>query len=122
MLVGHATRLAQFLVADEKEYIADVRLGAATRTYDAASLDATAIRCPMVDERWSMRAELERVLDGFRGTFLQTPPPFSAKKVAGVRSYEHARNDRAVELEPVSVTVRELQVLYPSNIDHRTSN
>src|SRR3954471_9190293 len=38
LLVGHATRLAQFLVADEKEYIADIRLGVATPTYDAQSL------------------------------------------------------------------------------------
>src|SRR5215510_6098717 len=39
LLVGHATRLSQFLVSDEKEYIADIRLGVATPTYDAASLD-----------------------------------------------------------------------------------
>src|SRR3954471_22608911 len=51
LLVGHATRLSQFLVTDEKEYLADVRLGAATRTYDAASLDETAIRCPTSDVR-----------------------------------------------------------------------
>jgi tRNA pseudouridine55 synthase len=122
LLVGHATRLSQFLVTDEKEYVADIRLGTATRTYDAASLDETATRCPMPDDRWSISAELEPVLDRFRGTFLQTPPAFSAKKVAGVRAYTHARNDRDVELEPVPVTVRELQVLYPSNIEHRTSD
>src|ERR671912_1484485 len=52
MLVGHATRLAQFLVADEKEYIADIRLGIATPTYDAASLDETAVRWAMDDGRW----------------------------------------------------------------------
>jgi tRNA pseudouridine55 synthase len=122
LLVGHATRLSRFLVTDEKEYIADVRLGVATRTYDAASLDETATRCPMPDDRWSIPTELEPVLDRFRGNFLQTPPAFSAKKVAGVRAYEHARHDREVELEPVPVTVRELQVLYPSTIDHRPSN
>ena len=38
LLVGHATRLAQFLVTDEKEYIADVRLGQSTPTYDAQGL------------------------------------------------------------------------------------
>jgi len=38
ILVGHATRLSQFLLADDKEYLADVRLGIATPTYDSQSL------------------------------------------------------------------------------------
>ena len=122
MLVGPATRLSQFLVSDEKEYIADVRLGVATRTYDAASLDETAVRYPIADGRWSMPAELETILDRFRGTFLQTPPAFSAKKVAGVRAYEHARQDQKVELEAVPVTVRELQVVPASDIAYRLSD
>src|SRR6188474_660883 len=70
LLVGHATRLSQFLVTDDKEYIADVRLGAATPTYDAASLDA-AVRSPLSAVRYPPEAELEAVLDDFRGTFLQ---------------------------------------------------
>ena len=121
LLVGHATRLAQFLVSDVKEYIADIRLGVATRTYDAASLDETAVRWAMADGRWPMGAELESALERFRGSFLQTPPPFSAKKIEGKRAYEMARRDEAVALEPVPVTVRELQLLDPSAIDHRPS-
>ena len=144
VLVGHATRLAQFLVADEKEYIADVRLGVSTPTYDAASLDAggqTGVRLGSdwgqtgvrVGSEWGQTrvggvsdpgltpAAVERVLDGFRGTFLQTPPPFSAKKVAGVRAYEKARKDEPIELKPVHVTVRELEVLDTSPIGHRPS-
>jgi tRNA pseudouridine55 synthase len=121
MLVGPATRLSQFLVSDEKEYIADVRLGVATATYDAASLP-DGVRYPITDSRWSMPAELEAILDRFRGTFLQTPPAFSAKKVAGVRAYEHARQDQKVELEAVSVTVRELQVIPASDIGYRLSD
>ena len=120
LLVGQATRLAQFLVADEKEYIADVRLGIATPTYDAQSL-ADGVRWPVADGRWPMDVELESVLTTFRGTFLQTPPPFSAKKVEGVRAYEKARKDESVELKPVEVTVRELDVLDTSTIDHRPS-
>ena len=121
MLVGHATRLAQFLVADEKEYIADVRLGTATRTYDAASLDETAIRCPMDDVRWPMRDDVVRVLPDFLGTFPQLPPAYSAKKVNGIRAYEKARRDEPVDLKPVSVTVRELELLDTSAIGHRPS-
>jgi tRNA pseudouridine55 synthase len=116
LLVGPATRLAQFLVTDEKEYIADVRLGVATPTYDAQSL-AEAERS-LADGTNAMAtlpsvAEVERALDRFRGTFLQTPPPFSAKKVDGVRAYAKARQNQAVDLEAVEVTVRELELLVP---------
>jgi len=111
LLVGRATRIAQYLASDEKEYLADVRLGISTPTYDAQSLPAggtltvrdmrgTNGQCPPV---------LARALQRFRGTFLQTPPPHSAKKVAGRRAYEHARNDQAVELRPVEVTVSTLE-------------
>jgi len=121
MLVGHATRLAQFLVADEKEYIADIRLGVATRTYDAASLDETAVRWAMGDGRWPMRSEVERILPDFLGTFPQLPPAYSAKKVGGRRAYELARKNADVDLKPVEVTVRELELLDTSAIAHRPS-
>src|SRR6185369_5637273 len=48
LLVGHATRLSQFLVTDEKEYLADIRLGRSTPTYDAQGLEA---RDAMREER-----------------------------------------------------------------------
>jgi tRNA pseudouridine55 synthase len=124
LLVGHATRLSRFLVADEKEYVADVRLGIATPTYDAQSLgealgpkaEADPIRVPPDD--------LARALARFRGTFRQTPPPFSAKKVGGTRAYAKARRNEAVELEPVDVTVHELELLDPpaSNLQLPASN
>lgn len=108
VLVGSATRLAQFLGADEKEYLADVRIGVATATYDAASLHDSA----PVAGGWTRDAPaIGEVLSRFRGTFLQTPPPYSAKKVGSVPAYERARKNQGVELTPVEVTVRELEVL-----------
>jgi tRNA pseudouridine55 synthase len=117
ILVGPATRTAQFLAADEKEYIADVRLGVSTPTYDAASL-ANGVRYPIADIRYPTDMELEAVLARFRGSFLQTPPPFSAKKIASVPAYEKARKNQPVDLKPVPVTVRELEVLDASDIGH----
>ena len=108
LVIGRATRLAQFLSSDEKEYLATVRLGMSTPTYDAEGLDA------IDDVRLKpdiSRDEIERVLDHFRGTYLQTPPPYSAKKVAGVPAYQHARKDRAVDLKAVEVTVSTLEVV-----------
>ncbi len=98
-------------------------------------------RRPMMPRRWGRSedggwrvesgtsgADLETVLAGFRGTFLQMPPPYSAKKIASVPAYEKARKNQQVDLKPVPVTVRELQVLSvssiadrPSPIDHRPS-
>jgi tRNA pseudouridine55 synthase len=112
VLVGSATRLARFLAADEKEYIADVRLGMATPTYDAASLADGVRRSD--DGPWPTDTKLEAVLQKFRGSFLQMPPPYSAKKVASVPAYEKARKNQQVELKPVSVTVRTLEILRSS--------
>src|SRR5262249_31755410 len=106
---------------DEKEYIADVRLGVATPTYDATSL-ADGVRWPMTDGRWPIEVELDAVLRRFRGSFLQAPPPFSAKKIAGVPAHEKARRNQELELKPVPVTVRELEVLPASDITYPTSD
>jgi tRNA pseudouridine55 synthase len=111
LLVGRATRLSQFLVLDEKEYVADVRLGLSTPTYDAEGLEAGGGEEPGGIRPQPDAAAIDRALEAFRGTFLQTPPPFSAKKVAGRRAYEHARRQEPVELAPVQVTVRELERL-----------
>jgi len=117
LLVGQATRLAQFLSGNDKEYVADVRLGLSTPTYDAASLEAGGAgrkgRDAERKARDVRREEIAEVLTRFRGTFLQTPPPFSAKKIASVPAYEKARKNQAVELTPVEVTVRDLELLEP---------
>jgi tRNA pseudouridine55 synthase len=112
VLVGAATRMAQFLAADEKEYVADVRLGIATASYDAASLPPD-VRYPVAGIRYPSPAEVEAALAKFRGRFLQLPPAFSAKKVAGVAAYEKARRNEPVELRPVPVTVHTLERLDP---------
>ena len=128
LLVGQATRCAQVLAADEKEYLADIRLGEATATYDAQGIEArgasSEVRMPpnITDD------QIQGVLQQFRGTFLQVPPPYSAKKVDGVRAYKKARKHEDVDLNPVEVTVRELEVLTsaqdasrPSPLAPRTS-
>jgi tRNA pseudouridine55 synthase len=104
LVVGRATRLASLLSGDDKEYAAGIRLGLATDTYDAAGLATR----PSEPPPGIGRAEIEAVLDQFRGTFDQMPPPFSAKKIGGVRAYELARRRTAVQPASVSVTVRDL--------------
>jgi len=123
VLVGSATRVAQFLAADEKEYIADVRLGLATPTYDRASIDAALAAVGSRREEAGRSAEeIDAVLARFRGTFQQMPPPYSAKKIASVPAYEKARRNQPVELRPVEVSVRRLEIISTSGLGLRDSH
>ena len=83
LVVGRATRLARFLSGSDKSYEAEVRLGVATDTDDAEGLPVGEAH----SASWPTRDVIDRALDSFRGQFAQTPPAFSAKKVAGRRSY-----------------------------------
>jgi tRNA pseudouridine55 synthase len=116
LVLGRATRLARFLSASAKGYDAIVRLGTETDSYDAAGQPVgECYEGPMPD-----RATIDGALASFHGTFLQQPPIFSAKKIAGVRSHALARQQRARRApsvpaepasKPVSVNVRDLQLV-----------
>jgi tRNA pseudouridine55 synthase len=106
LLIGRATRLAQFFSAGEKKYDARIRFGWATDTYDREGEPASERVAPDFT-----RDQLEDALESFRGSFLQAPPPFSAKKVAGTPAYRLARKHVAVELRPVEVQVFGLDLL-----------
>jgi tRNA pseudouridine55 synthase len=103
LLVGRATRIAQYIEAGEKEYRAVMRLGTTTDTLDAEGrvLETRTYAPPA-------REEILRVMRGFTGEILQCPPAYSAVKVAGVASYRLARQGRAKPNKPRPVTVREI--------------
>jgi tRNA pseudouridine55 synthase len=109
LVVGRATRLAQFMSSATKEYLAGVRFGATSPTFDADGL-TTPTRDPNEDLGVDA-AIVESNLEHFRGSYLQTPPPFSAKKVDGVPAYKRARANQPVELKPVPVTVSALELV-----------
>src|SRR2546421_4324184 len=79
LVIGKATRLAQFLSASDKTYEAVVRLGVATDTADAGGEPITT----RFEGTLPAREAIDRALEAFRGTFLQQPPAFSAKKIGG---------------------------------------
>ncbi len=106
LVLGRLTRLAQFYTASEKGYEGDIRLGFATDTYDSQgepTEDARSIQVSL--------EELRHTAKQFQGLIQQVPPPFSAKKVAGVPAYKLARNHREVELKPVTVEIKEFEIL-----------
>lgn len=114
LVLGRATRLAQFYTRSDKIYEGVVRFGWSTDTYDRAGEPTSGKTEARLDAR-----ELERLLERFRGEFLQTPPPVSAKKVGGRRAYELARKSVAVELEPVKVHMYELTLVEVNGPDAR---
>ena len=109
-LVGRATRLARFVEAQAKTYLAEARLGFATDTDDATGTPLGAPVPVRVSER-----EVRAALEGFRGAQSQRPPAFSAKHVGGERSYRLARRGAAVELPAVPVDVSEVELLELAN-------
>lgn len=116
LVVGRATRLASLLTGAEKEYVARVAFGASTETYDAERVpEGQGARVPGGQEedaevRLPEHAQITEALVGFRGTYSQMPPPFSAKKIAGTPAYKLARQQKPVELKPVQVTVTDLEL------------
>jgi len=106
LVIGRATRLAQFYTRNDKTYEGVVHFGFSTNTYDAAGQRTSDEVAIALDP-----PELEPVLDRFRGAFEQVPPPVSAKKVGGRPAYELARKQQAVELKPVPVEVYSLELL-----------
>ena len=106
MLVGKATRLAQFVDKAAKEYVAEIRFGFATDTGDLTGTPIGNEETPQLS-----RAAIERVLPKFRGEIEQVPPMYSAKKVGGKKLYELARKGETVERKPFLAKVHELQLL-----------
>jgi tRNA pseudouridine55 synthase len=111
ILIGRATRLAQFLSGAEKEYEAVVRLGFATDTGDLTGVAIEAAHAKAQRPRSFRKDEIEVAINSLRGELKQTPPMYSAKKIAGQKLYELARRGEQVERRPVSVVVSEFEAV-----------
>jgi tRNA pseudouridine55 synthase len=106
LLIGRATRLAQFFTRNDKVYEGTIHFGYSTDSYDCDGRPTSAPVDVLID-----RETLDAIFDRFRGTFLQMPPAVSAKKIGGRRAYELARKNLPVELTAVEVTVTSLDIL-----------
>jgi tRNA pseudouridine55 synthase len=105
LLLGRATRLAQFYAGRRKRYTSTFRFGFATDTYDADGAPLGPDTTPLLD-----RGEIERLAAARVGLFPQTPPPYSAKKIHGHPAHELARKKKTVELKPVEIEVYDFRV------------
>ena len=104
VFVGRATRAVQFAESDSKRYRASLRLGITTDTQD--------ITGTVLEQKDSTvsHAELEAVLEHFRGEIEQIPPMYSAIQIGGRRLYDIARKGGTVERAARPVTIHELNI------------
>jgi tRNA pseudouridine55 synthase len=98
LLVGRATRLANFIVTDPKTYDATIALGSETDTDDSTGAIVREASVPSRDA-------VDTAIRELTGRVTQMPPAYSAKSVDGVRAYDAARKGAALELAPVEVEV-----------------
>lgn len=104
--LGEATKLAQYLLADDKEYEAELVFGVETDTLDrTGTVTAQRDACGVTSEA------IERALVGRTGEHDQLPPMFSAIKVGGTRLYHRARNGEEIERTPRRVRIDRLELL-----------
>ncbi len=109
ILVGQATRLAQFLDKDAKEYQAMVRFGFETDTGDRTGTRRGDAETQRPRDELTV-ADVKLVLPQFTGEIQQTPPMYSAKKIDGKKLYEHARKGETVERKANAVTIHKLEI------------
>ncbi|MBQ8395035.1 MAG: tRNA pseudouridine(55) synthase TruB [Clostridia bacterium] len=102
--VGNATRLFDYFLEKEKEYIAEFTFGVDSDTLDSTGELVIGGRIP--DEK-----EIESVLPEFFGDIMQIPPKYSAKNVNGKRGYDLARAGVEFELPPKKIHIYGMELL-----------
>ncbi len=106
LCLGKATKIARFLEDEDKEYIAEIRLGISTDTFDSEGKITH-----ILDIKDIGVDAIESVCERFIGSLDQVPPAFSAIKVGGRHSYELARCGKHVELRPRKVRIYDMELL-----------
>lgn len=103
---GRATRKIETLQAGRKKYVATLRLGATTPSYDLETeIDATYPTGHITEEL------AREVLEQFRGEIMQVPPVFSAVKVEGKRAYKFARSGKELELKARPIQIYDIEFI-----------
>lgn len=114
LVVGRATRLAQFFQASDKEYEAELRLGQSTDTFDREGKTLEERPVPEISSR-----QAQVVLSQFKGEIQQQPPMFSAVKVGGEKLYNLARQNRTVDRPFRTVSIFSLDLLEQTSVSWR---
>lgn len=103
---GKKTKTIDELQAQEKEYIAELFLGATTPSFDLETEVDAEFPSEHID-----RAAVEAVLPQFIGGIMQTPPAYSAVKVNGKRAYEYARSGQEVTIKAKELVIESIEIV-----------
>ena len=106
LCTGKATSKIESLQTDEKEYVATLKFGATTPSFDRESAEDHQFETAHITKEL-----LTEVLLQFIGTIHQVPPDYSAVKINGKRAYEYARSGVAVEIKSKVLEVKEIEIL-----------
>jgi len=103
---GKETKNIDLLQAKEKEYVAVIKLGATTPSFDLETAENETFSTDHLSTEL-----IQNTLENFMGEIDQVPPLFSAVKIEGKRAYEHARKGNEIVLQPKKITIFELELL-----------
>lgn len=106
LCTGKATKRIEELQSHTKEYIATLKLGATTPSFDMEHPEDAVYPTEHIT-----RQRIDTVLQSFVGTIEQTPPAYSACKIKGVRAFNLARNGQEVKLKPKTLTIDEIETI-----------
>ncbi|MEW6234302.1 MAG: tRNA pseudouridine(55) synthase TruB [Candidatus Omnitrophota bacterium] len=106
LCLGKATKIVQFLIAQDKEYAVTMTLGIVTDSQDTTGQIVEEVPVPTLDE-----AKIQEIFQRYTGESMQTPPMISAKHHKGKRLYQLARQGVEVEREPCKITIYDLTLL-----------
>ena len=107
--VGEATKLLRHYVGLDKKYVATLRLGAVSDTYDRTG-KVTSFKLQVSRLK---KKDIEEVLKTFVGKQKQVPPMFSAKKVGGKKLYELARQGQTIKRQAQNIEIFDIKLLSP---------
>ncbi|MEE0519965.1 MAG: tRNA pseudouridine(55) synthase TruB [Bacteroidaceae bacterium] len=111
---GKSTKHIDELQAHTKEYVATMKLGATTPSFDMETVEDATYPTEHIT-----RELVEQTLKSFVGRIEQIPPAYSAVKVDGKRAFKYARQGESVELKPKVLVIDELEVLYFGEVESR---
>lgn len=112
VLVGEATKLSDFLMNHKKSYVAKLKLGEYTESFDTEKPVSKVVPVPNLSKE-----DIDKVLDKFKGNIKQVPPVFSALKINGRKACDIIRNGENVEMKERDVTIYDIKLIsYKDNI------
>jgi len=106
LAIGKATKKIDTIQAIDKNYIATIKLGNTTKTFDLESEEEN----PKDTSNISIE-NIDKVLENFRGLIKQKPPIYSAKRINGQRMYTYARKNEEIEIPEIEITVNKIEVI-----------